>query len=157
MPPGMEYARSKTHGGPMNRQQRGVVAVHGAYALYLIVAAAWIALVLGENDPSDDWMISARMVFWPIAAMVGLVAAGVAAATYRWARHANRSILFLADMVVPVLALITAGPLIVDPSFMADFPVLAGAVVFALICGGFVAAVRPRPTVARVEPNRPLA
>lgn len=137
----------------MNRQQRGVVAVHAAYALSLIAAAAWIALVLGANDPNDDWMISARMVFWPIAAVVGLVAAGVAAATYRWARHGNRGLLFLADMVVPVLALMTAGPFIVDPSFMADFPVLAGCFVFALVCGGFVAAVRPPTTVSHAQPT----
>ena len=86
-----------------------------------------------------------------------LAPAGVAAATYRWARNGSRGTLFLADMVVPVLALLAAGPFIVDPSFMADFPVLAGAVVFALACGGFVAAVRPRAVVPPVEPPRPSA
>lgn len=127
----------------MNRQQQGVVAVHAAYVLFLVVAAASIALVLGENDPDDDWMISARMVAWPIAAIVGLLAGCVASATVRWVRNGNRGVLFLADMVVPALALMTAGPFIVDPSFMGDLPGLAVTIVFALVCGGFVAAVRP--------------
>lgn len=126
----------------MTRQHQAVVAIHAALVVLLFIGAAWIAVVLGENDPDDDWMISNRMVFWPIAGMVALFAGGTAVATYSWARTGNRGPLFLADMAVPVLALPFAGPLTVDPSFDTEFPALAAVVVFALVCGGFVAAVR---------------
>ena len=132
----------------MTRQHQAVVAIHAAFVVLLFIGAAWLALVVGESDPDDDWMVSARMVFWPIAGMVALIASGTAAATYWWARKGNRGLLFLADMAVPVLALMFAGPLIVDPGFMGEFPGLAAAVVFALVCGGFVAAVRPPVAVA---------
>ena len=132
----------------MTRQQQAVVVMHAAFVVLLFIGAAWIALVLGENDPDDDWMVSARMVFWPVAAMVALIAGGTAFATYLWARKGNRGLLFLADMAVPVLALLFAGPLIVDPSFMGESPALAAVVVLALVCGGFVAAVRP-PVIVR--------
>lgn len=128
--------------GPRPRKQL-VVAVHTAYVVLLVIGAVWIAVVLGENDPNDDWMISAKAVFWPIAALVLGIAATVAIAALAWLRTGRRAPLFAADMIVPVAAFVVAGPFLLDPTMVGEFPGLAVAVVAGLVSGGTVASAKP--------------
>lgn len=120
-----------------------VVAVHSAYVVFLAVGAIWIAVVLGQNDPDDDWMISARAVFWPIAALVAGIAAAVAIATRVWLSTGRRGPLFAADMIVPALVFAMAGPFLLDPTMIGEFPGVAIAVGAGLVSGGTIASAKP--------------
>jgi hypothetical protein len=122
--------------GPWSLAQRGLVVAHVQYAVVLLALGAWVAIVLGADDPNDDWMIRARMVAWPVAAVIGGVAVGVLATTAMWARSASRAPVFLADMIIPVSVFLVTGPLILAPSLHTVPTVLV------LVSGGFVAGVR---------------
>ena len=142
-------------GMTLNAQQRMVAVAHGAFVACIFVAAAWAAVVLGRDEPTDDpWPVSAAHVMYPVALVVAVFGLCLAVATLRWVRTGRRAVLFVANMSMGVVGLVYIWPLIDSPSFLPNNAVVVALTALAFGCGGLIAIVRS-PSAGPASGTRP--